>query len=193
MSPIAVALDLLLAGLMLVALVVGGRLNQRLKTLRDSQASFAQSVAELNEAAGRAEAALASLRAASESAHDELLTRIETARGLIAKLDTANQRAEQAAASPPSTRAGDQRNDTQAAAGGARPIRSDLAASVSRAADVPRPPAFAPTPPSTRPPARPTVDDELFEGQAPPSKSARRPAPASTVPTWNDLAKGDHR
>src|SRR5205085_9741121 len=45
-------------------------------------------------AAARAEAALKSLRAASEDAHDQLLNRIETARALSIKLESATLEAE---------------------------------------------------------------------------------------------------
>ena len=96
MSPVAAGLDLLLVALLIVALVVGLRLNQRLKALRDSQASFVKAVGELDLAAARAEAGLHSLRLASEDAHDVLLTRIETARGLIARLETASDTATRA-------------------------------------------------------------------------------------------------
>ena len=183
MSPIAIALDLLLAALMLTALMVGARLNRRLKALRDSQANFAASVAELNEAAGRAEAGLASLRAASEEAHDALLTRIETARSLIAKLDAANQRAERSASVPAAALHREAPPaDAKPAPAGARNILAELAALQKGAADVPPPPAFAPTPP--RPASRPAVDDELFEGDAAPSPSVR---------LWDAPLKGDRR
>jgi hypothetical protein len=110
MSPIALGLDVLLIGLLLVALAVGLRLNKRLKALRDGQASFVTAVAELDSAATRAESALAALRAASEDTHDALLTRIETARGLCVKLEAAaaeaaGARAVAATASPMPARA----------------------------------------------------------------------------------------
>ncbi len=101
MSPIALGLDLLLVSLLLVALVVGLRLNKRLQALREGQAGFVRAVAELDAAAMRAEAGLKALRAASEDTHDALLTRIETARGLIAKLENATFAAERIAASAP--------------------------------------------------------------------------------------------
>lgn len=94
MSPVAVAMDLLLAVLLAVAVLVGLRLNRRLKTLRDGQAGFAAAVMELNQAAARAEAGLEALRHASEEAHDQLLARIDTARTLAQKLEAGAQRAE---------------------------------------------------------------------------------------------------
>ena len=98
MSPIALGLDILLIGLLLVALGVGLRLNKRLKAMREGQAGFVAAVAELDSAATRAESALKALRAASEDAHDALLTRIETARALSAKLDAAAVEVERARA-----------------------------------------------------------------------------------------------
>jgi hypothetical protein len=94
MSPVALGLDLLLIGLLLVALVVGLRLNKRLQAMRDGQAGFVAAVAELDSAATRAESALKALRSASEDTHDALLARIETARALCAKLDDATVEAE---------------------------------------------------------------------------------------------------
>jgi len=64
MSLIGIALNMLLAGLLLAALGLGWRLNQRLKALRDSHDGFANAVRELNAAAERAEQGLADLRAA---------------------------------------------------------------------------------------------------------------------------------
>jgi hypothetical protein len=93
MSPIAAGLDLLLVALLLSALYLGLRLNGRLKSLREGHAGFVRAVAELDSAAARAESGLKALRAASEETHDALLHRIETARGLIARLDTASEKA----------------------------------------------------------------------------------------------------
>jgi hypothetical protein len=98
MSPIAAGLDLLLIALLIVALVVGLRVNRRLKALRDGQDSFVKAVMELDTAAARAENGLASLKAATEETHDTLLTRIETARGLIVRLENAAEAANRAAA-----------------------------------------------------------------------------------------------
>src|SRR3712207_2175872 len=89
MSPISLGLDILLIGLLLVALAVGLRLNKRLKALREGQAGFIAAVGDLDAAALRAEAGLKALRAASEDTHDALLTRTETARALCAKLESA--------------------------------------------------------------------------------------------------------
>jgi len=87
MSVIGLAMNLLLAGLLGAALILGLRLNKRLKGLRDSHDSFAIAVRELNAAAERAEQGLADLRAATDEAVDTLADRIEKGRELAAKLE----------------------------------------------------------------------------------------------------------
>lgn len=87
MTIIGLAMNLLLAGLLGAALVLGLRLNKRLKTLRDSHDSFAVAVRELNAAAQRAEQGLADLRAATDEAVETLADRIEKGRELAAKLE----------------------------------------------------------------------------------------------------------
>ena len=91
MSAIAIGMNLLLAGLLAAALVLGIRLNNRLKALRDSHDGFAKAVADLDVAAARAEQGLADLRAATDEAADLLADRIEKARALTAKLDRQTQ------------------------------------------------------------------------------------------------------
>jgi hypothetical protein len=87
MSLIAIGMNLLLAGLLVAAMVVGIRLNRRLKALKDSHAGFEIAVRELNLAAVRAEQGLADLRAATDEATDMLSDRIEKGRTLAAKLE----------------------------------------------------------------------------------------------------------
>jgi len=87
MSFIGLAMNLLLAALLVAALVMGWRLNRRLKALRDSHEGFAVAVRELNTAAARAEQGLADLRAATDDAVDLLGDRIEKGRVLAAKLE----------------------------------------------------------------------------------------------------------
>jgi len=87
MSMIGLAMNLLLAGLLVAALVVGLRLNKRLKALKDSHEGFAVAVRELNAAAERAEQGLADLRAATDEAVDTLADRIEKGRALASKLE----------------------------------------------------------------------------------------------------------
>lgn len=87
MSLIAIGMNLLLAALLVAAMVVGLRLNKRLKALRDSHEGFEAAVRELNVAAVRAEQGLADLRAATDEATDMLSDRIEKGRALAAKLE----------------------------------------------------------------------------------------------------------
>jgi len=87
MSLIAIGMNLLLAGLLVAAMVVGLRLNKRLKALRNSHEGFEVAVRELNVAAVRAEQGLADLRAATDEATDMLSDRIEKGRALAAKLE----------------------------------------------------------------------------------------------------------
>src|SRR5437899_1101891 len=87
MSIIGLALNLLLAGLLVAALGMGWRLNRRLKALRDSHDGFAVAVRELNSAAARAEQGLADLRAATDEAIDLLADRIDKGRSVAAKLE----------------------------------------------------------------------------------------------------------
>ncbi|HKT53681.1 MAG TPA: DUF6468 domain-containing protein, partial [Caulobacteraceae bacterium] len=88
MSPIAMVLDLLLAGLLMLTLMFGVRLERNLKALRKSQGEFVGAVGELDHAAGRAEAGLAELRGAIDDAAALLGARIEKARELAGKLET---------------------------------------------------------------------------------------------------------
>jgi hypothetical protein len=87
MSLISIGMNLLLVGLLLAALVVGLRLNKRLKAFKDSQAGFEAAVIQLNMAAHRAEQGLADLRAATDEATDMLSDRIEKGRALAQKLE----------------------------------------------------------------------------------------------------------
>jgi hypothetical protein len=97
MSLIGLSLDVLLIALLGAALVMGFRLNRRLKALRDSQAGFAAAVQALNDAAARAEQGLAELRSASDEAIDILSDRIDKGRQLAAKLEKLIQQAPAAA------------------------------------------------------------------------------------------------
>jgi hypothetical protein len=135
MSPIGLGLDVLLIGLLLVALTLGLRLNKRLKALREGQAAFVHAVGELDAAASRAESGLKALRAASEDTHDALLTRIETARGLIAKLENATFAAERASAVIPAATATAVPAPAPAPAALSRPVRPAAPRPVVRGID----------------------------------------------------------
>ena len=87
MSLISIGMNLLLVGLLLAAMVVGLRLNKRLKALKDSHEGFEAAVHDLNRAAARAEQGLADLRAATDEATDLLSDRIEKGRALAIKLE----------------------------------------------------------------------------------------------------------
>ena len=93
MSLVAIGLNALLSGLLLLALWMGFRLNRRLNALRQSNEGFARAVAELDNAAQRAERGLAALREATDEAVDLLSDRIEKARALAAKLERQVERA----------------------------------------------------------------------------------------------------
>ena len=156
MSPIAIGMDLLLAGLLAVALLVGLRLSAQLKALRNGQLAFAKAVMDLDTAAGRAESGLKAIRAAADETHDSLLARIETARLLTARLEAATVEAEKAAATPASA-----------------PLPPRLAAINALLSDAPKVvelPVAAPRAPRAAPPAAPAVrlrprglHDDLFE------------------------------
>jgi hypothetical protein len=87
MSLIGLAMNVLLAALLLAALMMGWRLNRRLKALRDSHEGFAAAVTDLNAAAARAEQGLADLRSATDEAVDLLADRIDKGRNLAIKLE----------------------------------------------------------------------------------------------------------
>jgi hypothetical protein len=157
-SPIAVGLDGLLALLLLLALGLGLKLNTRLKALRESQAGFAAAVLELNQAAARAEAGLSALKTASESAHDDLLARIETARGLVTRLERASGEAQRALAPSPERTAAPIR-----APGG---TLAAIAALAEGRLPETRPPERAAAPPLRRP-VNATPDEDLFERKTP--------------------------
>jgi hypothetical protein len=203
MSAVALILNLLLGGLLLMALGLGWRLERRLKALRDSQTTFVTAVQDLDRAAARAEQGLADLRAATDEAADSLAGRIATAKTLTAKLDASLSRIaampEPARARPEArteTRAdarlepkADSRFDPRARADArpeARDMRHDL---ILEDEPARRPfearveglrPRFAAAPPLPSVPApnparsRARVDDDLFdEGVAVARRDAR--------------------
>lgn len=86
MSVFGIVMDVLLITLILAAIGFGMRLERKLKALREGQEGFARAVSELNVAAGRAESAMAELRAAGEET-DLLHERIVAARTLKAELE----------------------------------------------------------------------------------------------------------
>ncbi|MDB5434396.1 MAG: hypothetical protein JWR47_653 [Phenylobacterium sp.] len=161
MSIVGLALNLLLAGLLVAALGMGWRLNRRLKALRDSHDGFAVAVRELNTAAARAEQGLADLRAATDEAIDLLADRIDKGRSVAAKLERlidhapVPQRQAAATADPVAERR------LGALLAAAREARPERVAPRERLAQTERP---APPLRST-PPLRRSVEDDLFDDE----------------------------
>ena len=174
MSVVAIAMNALLAILLIVALGFGWRLERRLKALRDSHAGFAKAVADLDHAAARAEQGLADLRAATDEASETLAVRIERAQALAAQLDErvnrpmvtpapVAPREERLAAPKPERRlkAEDfERLLDREAKASSRP--EELRASAPRAEETISRPSVAKETPRSR--AR--IDDDLFDGPA---------------------------
>ncbi|HTK35682.1 MAG TPA: DUF6468 domain-containing protein [Caulobacteraceae bacterium] len=169
MSPIAIGLDVLLVGLLLTALFVGLKLNRNLKAMREGQQGFIKAVGELDAAAARAESGLRALRAATEDTHDELLTRIETARGLINRLDAMTDKAARLIETAPTPVASVARPAATPVMPVARPVPPPAALARPASASKPR---FTPAAPH---PAARELDDDLFEA-APEAPGQRRAA-----------------
>jgi hypothetical protein len=87
MSDIGLIMNATLGVLLLGALFMGWRLEQRLKTLRASHQSFTRAVEDLDRAAARAEQGLADLRAATDEAADSLAGRIARAGARAGRLE----------------------------------------------------------------------------------------------------------
>lgn len=184
MSLTAIALNALLAILLLIALAFGVRLERRLKALRDSHDGFAKAVADLDRAAMRAEQGLADLRAATDEAADTLAGRIAQAQALAVQLDERLNRpmvtpppatAARPAAPTRPTRAA----QTELPSEAQRRLRAedfekllDREARIAR--DAPPPSAARSSGPKETPRSRARIDDDLFEGPEDP------PRPGST-------------
>lgn len=180
MSPFSLVMNLIVAGLLLTTLGFGLRLERRLKALRDSQAGFAQAVAELDRAGLRAEKGLAELRGATEETLELLLGRIDKGRELAAKLEALTAQAAVIAdrtKPAPTARPGVER-------AWARPTPASTAAEAEDAAEtlvltLTRD-AIAPTERPVRGPIRPEprqtprsralVDDDLFDSSPRPAR-----------------------
>jgi len=161
MSIIGLVMNVLLAGLLFAALVMGWRLNRRLKALRDSHDGFAIAVRELNAAAARAEQGLADLRAATDEAVDELADRIDKGRALATRLQRLIDDAPTGStAVPRAVTEGIASDDIRAAE---RRLGALLAA--AREGRPERAPARPDPrePPAPVQPRRLTVEDDLFE------------------------------
>ena len=86
MSPVALILNLALGVLLIGAIVLGQRLDKRLRALRESHNSFAKAVSELDYAAQRTQEGLNELKATAERARTDLADRLDEARSLAARL-----------------------------------------------------------------------------------------------------------
>jgi len=103
---VGMILDGVLMLLLVAALAYGVRLEKKLTALRAGQLAFASAVTELNTAAGRAEAALASLRASGQET-DLLHDRILKAREVKAQLEVLIARGGVAAPAPAASNGAD--------------------------------------------------------------------------------------
>jgi hypothetical protein len=92
-------MDAVLMLLLVAAVGYGVKLERKLAALRAGQLAFAQAVTELNAAAGRAEAALTTLRASGQET-DLLHDRIIKAREVKAQLETLIARAPAGGSAP---------------------------------------------------------------------------------------------
>lgn len=146
MSLVALTLNLTLGALLVGAMILGLRLDRRLRTLRESHQSFAKAVSELDQAAQRTQAGLEELKATADSVRVDLVARIDSARtlsDLLIKLTAdADAKAEALAQAQAAT-------PTAIRASGLRPVFA-------------RPAAPEPKPIAS-PRSRAAVDDELFE------------------------------
>jgi hypothetical protein len=172
---VGMILDGVLMLLLVAALGYGVRLEKKLSALRAGQMAFATAVTELNAAAGRAETALASLRASGQET-DLLHDRILKAREVKAQLETLIARGGSMVAP---ARGGE--NDRQTT--GAHAENFDRTPAPSR------PTPIAPSrPPAPATPIRESVEDERalrmaalaerIQGIAP---VARPPAPVAAI------------
>lgn len=143
-------LDGVLMLLLVAALGYGVRLERKLTALREGQQAFASAVTDLNAAAGRAEAALASLRASGQET-DLLHDRIIKAREVKAQLETLIARGPAPAPAP------------------VEPVREPAPARA--AAPAPAAPASL----DEERAARMAALAERIQGMAAPSKAARAP------------------
>jgi uncharacterized protein YdbL (DUF1318 family) len=160
MTLIALAMNALLAGLLIAALGLGVRLDRKLKGVRENQAAFAAAVHDLNAAAAKAQKALADLREATDEATEHLGGRIARAREVGERLEKNIARAE----AVPARREGPE--------GGLNALINVLKEQdeVQPTPRIIRPPerpveryAERPTERPQVRPARPKFDDDLFE------------------------------
>jgi len=164
---IALGLNVILGGLLICGLIMGLRLDRRLRDLRDGHAGFAKAVQELDQAAARTESSLAALRAGTEQARTDLAARIEQARLLTQRLDKLTLDAERVLEEPLTL---------------TRPLAPERRPTSERAAREPVAPrpataSSADLRPQSSPRSRVRVDDDLFET----GRGDRRVAPLAAL------------
>jgi len=97
---ISIGLNLILGMLLTCALILGVRLEKRLRGLRQSHTDFAKAVNELDGAAARTETSLRDLRVGTENAKTEIASRIDQARIACQRLEKLTADAERLANQP---------------------------------------------------------------------------------------------
>jgi len=127
-----IILDSILMLLLVAAIGYGIKLERKLKTLREGQLAFAAAVTELNSAAGRAEQALATLRASGQET-DLLHDRIIKARAVKQELEVLIARAP---ARPVDSRIETREDERRAAARALAEIEATAEAEPARASVV---------------------------------------------------------
>lgn len=156
MSIVALSMNILLGVLLVGALIMGWRLERRLKTLRSGHDDFAKAVADLDNAALRAQSALVALRLASQEAEEGLAGRIAEAHELTAVLErTVSQRPARTGSNSSGILAEPARDDDWLDRP-LPPVRERLA-----------PARFEP---QTTARSRARIDDDLFEPEQPPGR-----------------------
>jgi ABC-type transporter Mla subunit MlaD len=180
---IALGLNFLLGMLLICGMMLGLRLDQRLRGLRDSHADFAKAVEELDQAALRTEASLAALRERTEEARTELGARIDQARLLTQRLDKLNADAGRLIDQPlPVTRP-----VVQPAQTGAQTASQPAARVVEAPASPTAAPRAAPPRPAVRPSAEPVALRPLDRAPRPQPRPPSQPSPRSRVTVDDDL------
>jgi len=182
---ISIGLNLILGVLLSCALILGLRLERKLRGLKDSHADFAKAVNELDRAAGRTENSLADLRAGTETAKSEVASRIDQARIACQRLEKlvadADKAADRLAAQPLPL--------IDRAPPPARPVQAPPAAPAPSAIARPapefaRPSAAAAAAPAPARSRAKLVDDDLFAqpSAAPAARPAQVPPQAAPRP-----------
>jgi hypothetical protein len=168
MSPIALTLNLALGALLIGAMILGQRLDKRLRALRESHNSFAKAVSELDAAAERTHVGLRDLKAAAEDTHLALAGKIEAAHALSDRLSKLVIAAE-AKAEALSRISADVKTPRpillRAAAEAPAPPKAQAAAPTQPIRDPLRTQPLPRPAPAVR--TRPVADDELFEAVRP--------------------------